>query len=319
MKKLIFLFLIHCSLFTIYCSLSYSAILLDRVIATVNNEVITWSELRKGIELEGKEFLNGLTDNEKEKKIKELEKIFLNRMVDMRLQIQEARKLGLDVSPSEANDAIADIKRKYNLTDEGLVESLKAEGLTLDEYRAQLAEQILLSKAVRYEIRNTILIPDKEIEAYYETNKEKYQREEKVRIRQIFFTVRDGLQKNEVEAKAEEVFQRIKNGEDFAKLASEYSEDVSKEFGGDIGYVTRGSVLKEIEDVAFVLKIGEVSKPFWSPKGIHIIKLEDRKEGSSIEKVREEIKEILFDRAFRLKYEDWIKGLREKAYIEIKL
>lgn len=319
MKKLIFLFLIHCSLFTIYCSLSYSAILLDRVIATVNNEVITWSELRKGIELEGKEFLNGLTDNEKEKKIKELEKIFLNRMVDMRLQIQEARKLGLDVSPSEANDAIADIKRKYNLTDEGLVESLKAEGLTLDEYRAQLAEQILLSKAVRYEIRNTILIPDKEIEAYYETNKEKYQREEKVRIRQIFFTVRDGLQKNEVEAKAEEVFQRIKNGEDFAKLASEYSEDVSKEFGGDIGYVTRGSVFKEIEDVAFVLKIGEVSKPFWSPKGIHIIKLEDRKEGSSIEKVREEIKEILFDRAFRLKYEDWIKGLREKAYIEIKL
>ncbi len=172
MKRLIFLALIHCLLFTVYYSLSYSAVLLDRVVATVNNEVITWSELRRDIELESKEFLKGFTDEDREKKIKELEKSFLNSMIDLKLQLQEAHQAGLDVSPSETDSAIADIKRKYNLTDESLIESLKAEGFTLEEYRTRLAEQILLSKVVRYEVKDNILITDKEIEEYYEANKE---------------------------------------------------------------------------------------------------------------------------------------------------
>jgi len=299
---------------------AYSAVLLDRIVATVNNEVITWSELRRNIELEGKEFLKGLTDEEREIKIKELEKPFLNSMIDLKLQLQEARRVRLNVSLSEADGAVSDIKKKYNLTDESLIESLKAEGFTLEEYRTRLAEQILLSKVVRYEVKDKILITDKEIEEYYEANKKKFHEEEKVRIRQIFFAKpEDNTQKADIEAKAQELIQRIEKGEDFAKIAGEFSEDASKEFGGDLGYVSHGSVLKEIEDVAFALKVGEVSKPFWSPAGLHIVKLEDRKEGGNIEEVRNKIKEILFNEAFKLKYAEWVKRLRAKAYIEIKL
>lgn len=321
MKETIFLVLIVFSVLPMYkLHQANGAVLLDRVVATVNNEVITWSELRKNFELESKEFLRGLTDEEREKKINEFEKPFLQSMIDMKIQLQEALGLGLDVSPSETNDAIADIKKKYNLTDENLIESLKAEGFTLEEYRIRLAEQILLSKAVRYEVKDNILITDKEIEEYYEANKEKYRREGKVRIRQIFFAKpEDDIQKANIEVKAQEIIQRIKKGEDFAKLASEFSEDVSKQYGGDLGYVSRGSVLKEIEDVAFALKVGEVSKLFWSSTGLHIVKLEDKIDSSNIEEIRKEIKEILFEEEFKLKYEDWIKRLREKAYIEIKL
>ncbi len=298
---------------------AYSAVLLDRVIATVNNDVITWSELRKSIEIENREFFKGLTDEEKEKKIKEIESFFLNSMIDMKLQIQEALKLGLQVSPQETNEAVADIKKKYNLTDENFIESLKAEGMSLEEYKTRLSEQILLSKVVRFEVRDTVPVTDKEIGEYYEANTGKYKKEEKVKIRQIYFALKDSSQKAEVEAKAEAILQRIKKGEDFAKLAGEFSEDESRQFGGDLGYVSRGSAIKEIEDEAFALKVGDVSKPFWSPKGLHIIKVEDRKESGFSEKVREEIKEILFEKAFKLKYEDWIKKLREKAYIEINL
>jgi peptidyl-prolyl cis-trans isomerase SurA len=299
---------------------SYGGILLDRIVATVNGEVITWSELRKVIELEGKEFLKGTTGEERERKIKELEKSFLNDLIDMKLQLQEARRIGLDVSDSETEGAINEIKKKYNLTDEAFINSLKAEGFTLEEYKTRLAEQILLSKVVNFEVRNNIIISDREIEEYYEANKEKYSEKEKVRIRQIFFAPpEDEAKRADIEAKAEEVIERIKKGEDFAKLASEFSEDPSREFGGDLGYVSRGSILKEIEEIAFGLKTGEVSKPFWSSKGLHIIKLEDRIEGKDIEEVREEIKEILFERAFKLRYDEWIKKLREKAYIEIKL
>jgi parvulin-like peptidyl-prolyl isomerase len=197
---------------------------------------------------------------------------------------------------------------------------LNAEGFTFEEYRMRLSEQLLLSKVVRQEVRDNILITDKEIEGYYEANKEKFQREEKIRIRQIFFAADiKSPQRSEVENKAQRVLQRIKEGEDFAKLAGELSEDTSRQYGGDLGYVSQNSLLKEVGDIASTLKIGEVSKPFWSPKGIHIIKIEDRMESGSVEKVREEIKEILFEKAFTLKYEDWIKKLRENAYIEIKL
>lgn len=321
MKKLIFLAIIYCFLFTVLCPLSFSAILLDRVVATINGEVITWSELRKRIELENKNLLKDLTGEAREKKTNEIEAPFLNNMIDLKLQLQAARRLGFGVGIAETDAAVAEIMRKYNLTDESLAESLKAEGFDMEEYKNQLAEQILLTKVVRYEVKTSIVIGDKQIREYYEVNKEKYRKGEKVRIRLIFFEgdAKDNLQKTDIEAKAGEVMQMIEAGEDFAKIASEFSEDASKEVGGDLGYISRGSVLKEIEDVVFDMKSGEVSKPFWSSVGLHIVKLEDRTEGSEIKEIRDEIKGILFEEAFKLKLEEWVKKLREEAYIEIKL
>ncbi len=321
MKKLIFLAIIYCFLFTVLCPLSFSAILFDRVVATINGEVITWSELRRRIELENKNLLKDLTGKAREKKINEIEAPFLNNIIDLKLQLQAARRLGFGVGLAETDAAVAEIMKKYNLTDESLAESLKAEGFDMEEYKNQLAEQILLTKVVRYEVKTSIVIGDKQIREYYEVNKEKYRKEEKVRIRLIFFAgdAKDNLQKTDIEAKAEEVMQMIETGEDFAKIASEFSEDSSKEVGGDLGYVSRGSVLEEIEDVVFDMKSGEVSKPFWSSVGLHIMKLEDRREGSEVEEIRNEIKGILIEEAFKLKLEEWVKKLREEAYIEIKL
>lgn len=321
MKKLIFLAIIYCFLFTVLCLPSFSAILLDRVVATINGEVITWSELRKRIELENKNLLKDLTGKAREKKINEIEAPFLNNIIDLKLQLQAARRLGFGVGLAETDAAVAEIMKKYNLTDESLAESLKVEGFDMEEYKNQLAEQILLTKVVRYEVKTSIVIGDKQIREYYEVNKEKYRKEEKVRIRLIFFAgdAKDNLQKTDIEAKAEEVMQMIEAGEDFAKIASGFSEDASKEVGGDLGYVSRGSVLEEIEDVVFDMKSGEVSKPFWSSVGFHIVKLEDRREGSEVEEIRDEIKGILIEEAFKLKLEEWVKKLREEAYIEIKL
>ncbi len=297
-----------------------SAVLLDRVVATVNDEVITWSELMNVIAFEGKEYLNKGNEKERQEKIKELERPFLNSLIDMKLQIQEARKLGLDVEDSEVEGAINDIKKKFNLTDEAFINSLQSERLALGDYRKKLSNQILLQKVVNFAVKGNIVISEKDIEEYYETNKEKYGEKEKLKIRQIFFAApEDDSQKTAIEAKAQDMIQRIQRGEDFAKLASEFSEDASGQFGGDLGYITRGSALREIEEAAFALKIGEVSRPFWSPTGLHIIKLEDKIEGGGIERIRDRIKEALFQKAFELKYHEWKAGLREKAYVEIKL
>ncbi|MBI5100150.1 MAG: peptidylprolyl isomerase [Nitrospirae bacterium] len=299
---------------------AHAAVLLDRVVAVVNNEVITWSELRNVISHEGKSFLEKVPENKKEEVKKELEKDFLNSLIDMKLQLQEARKKGLDVSKAEIESAIADIKNKYNITDEKLMNSLEAESLSLEDYRAKLGEQILLSKVVNFEVKANIVINDREIGEYYEANKDKLSSKEKLKIRQIFFAApKDNSEKPFVEVKAHEVIRRIDKGEDFSKLAGELSEDVSRQFGGDLGYISRGSVLKEVEDAALSLNVGEVSKPFWSSAGLHIIKLEDKIEAEGLDKVKDKIKEILFENAFESKYFEWKAGLKEKAYIEMKL
>ncbi len=320
MKRVIFLVLIHFLLLTSHFSLSYGAILLDRIVAVVNEDVITWSELRRSLEQEEKEFIEGLAVKDREKALRRLEKTFINSMIDIKLQLQEARRKGLDVKDAEVEGAISDIKKKYNLGDEEFVASLNAEGFTLEEYKRRLREQILLSKVINYAVRSNVFVTDKEIADFYNANKEKYAQAESVRIRQIFFNAPgDKTQQSQLEAKAQEIIKRLNAGQDFAKLAEEYSEDTSRRFGGDLGYISRGTVLKEIEDMAFSLKEGEISKPFWSSRGLHIIKVEHKLDLTSPEKIREEIKGILLERAFRLKYEEWIKDLRSKAHIEIKL
>jgi peptidyl-prolyl cis-trans isomerase SurA len=299
---------------------AYCAVLLDRVVATVNDEVITWSELMNLIVFEEKEFLSGVAGTERKEKIRELERPYLNNLIEMKLQIQDAQKMRLEVNDSEIDGAINEIKNKFGLTDEALMNSLEAEGLTITDYRKRLADQILLQKVVNIAVRNNIVISDKEIEKYYEDNRGKYHAGEKLKIRQIFFALpEDASQKGIIEGKAHDLVQRINKGEDFANLASEFSEDASREFGGDLGYISRGIVLKEIEDTAFDLHKGEISEPFWSSAGLHIIKLEDRIEGGGLDEVRDKIKEVLFQRAFESKYRQWRTGLREKAYVEIKL
>jgi len=296
------------------------SVLLDRIVATVNDEVITWSELMNVIIIDGRQILGGLSGEERENKIKAAERPVLNNLIEMKLQLQEARRMNLDVNASEIDGAIDEIRTKYGLTEETLMNSLKAEGLTPEDYRARLGDQILLQKVINVAVRDTIVVSDKETEQYYNDNIGEFDGGEKIRIRQIFFAIpRDSSQKEMVEEKAREISQRISGGEDFAKLAGEFSEDPSRAFGGDLGYISRGSALKEIEDAAAALKKGEVSSPFWSPAGLHIIKLEDRTEGGGIEKVRNKIREALLQKAFEGRYREWKAGLREKAFIEIKL
>jgi peptidyl-prolyl cis-trans isomerase SurA len=322
MKKLIFSICLVtlCLLFSPGFQNASSAVLLDRIVAAVNEEAITWSELMNAIIIDGKQLLGGATGSAREEKIREIERPFLNQMIEMKLQLQEARRMDLYVDGAEIDGAINDIKTKYGLTEETLMDSLKAEGLTAEDYKSRLADQILLQKVVNAAVRNNVVVPDEEIEQYYEDNKNKFDVTEKMRISQIFFVIPEGgAQKEALEATARELVQRINSGEDFGELAREFSEDPSSEFGGDLGYISLGSALKEVENAAAALKAGEVSEPFWSPAGLHIIKLQDRIGSKGIEQVRDSIRDELHRKAFDEDYREWKAGLREQAYIEIKL
>lgn len=300
--------------------LSGSAILLDRVVAVVNKEVITWSELYKMMEYEATDQVKKMKDEERAKIFKENDAIFLERLIDVKLQLQEARNIGLNVSPDEAKEAIENVKKKYSMTDKSLEESLKKEGLTLEDYKKRISEQILLSNIVNQKVRSKIVVTEADVSKYTEANKVNFEESESFRLRQIFFRKpKEDADRKALEDKASLIIQRLQTGEDFSSLAKEYSEDPSAGNGGDMGNINKNIMSKEFIDVLSLMKTGDFSKPFWTDRGLHIIKLDEKVSIKTKDEIRENARKQLLEEQFAEKYKSWMKSLREKARIEIRL
>ncbi len=272
------------------------------------------------MENEATEQVKALKEEERMKIFKDSEAIFLEKLIDIKLQIQEAMRLGLDVTTEEVTEAVENIKKKYSLTDNALEESLKKEGLSFEEYKKRLSEQIIISKVVSQQIRNKIVVSEEEVKKYMEANKESFTDNEAFKIKQIFL----GRPKNDadikvIEDRASLIIQRLKAGEDFSILAEEYSEDTSGKLGGDLGFIKKSQMAKEFIDALYSMKVGDFSKPFWTEKGLHIIKLEEKVSAQSTDEAKESVLKQLNENQFLEKYKSWIKGLREKAYIVIRL
>lgn len=299
---------------------AHSSILLDRVVAVVNKEVITWSELYEMMEYEASEQVKALKQEDRLKVFKNNEALFLDRLIDIRLQIQDARRLGYEVTPEELNEAIESIKKKYSLTDDLFKESLKKEGLTIEDYKKRLSEQILVSHIVNQQIKNKVIVSEEDIKKYTDLSKRSLNDGESFKLRMIFFTKpKDDADRKTVEDKASLVIQRLKAGEDFSALAKEYSEDPSAKNGGELGFIKQNQMAKDFLAALSKMNIGDFSNPFWTEKGLQIIKLDEKTAMKSIGSIREDAQKQLAEVQFQEKYKNWIKSLREKAHIEIRL
>ncbi len=319
MKKRTFtIFFIAVLACLLLCGPLRAAILLDRVVAVVNNEVITWSELYKTMEMEASEQIRNLSDEEKKRGYKIREASLLERLIDIRLQIQEAAKLGFQVREEELKSAIESIKGKYGMTDLMFEESLKREGLTYVEYKKRLSEQIILSQFISQQIRSKIIISDEQINDLAKARGGNA--EEEFRLRQIFFRKpKDDSSIQEIEEKAALVLRRLKSGEDFSVIGWEYSEDLSARTGGDLGYLKKGELAPEFASVLTGMKEGDISIPFWTGQGLHIIKLEEIRSAKGVEEGKAALKARLEEEAFAEKYKSYMNGLRARARIEIRL
>jgi peptidyl-prolyl cis-trans isomerase SurA len=294
-------------------------VLLDRVVAVVNQEVITWSELYKAMEAEASPGLKGLQGDERKRIFKESEASFLETLINVKLQLQEARNKGIRVSDEELQEAINGIKKKYAMSDSAFLESLKHEGLSYDEYKKRLHEQIIISKLVNVQIRNKIVIDDEDINKFVSENKQVLEDTESYKISQIFLKKKKDVVNSTIEERAGEILRKLEQGESFADLARQYSEEPSSGAGGDLGFLKKSQLNKDFLDVISKMQQGDISKPFWTENGLHIIKLESRTEVRSKDEMREEARGKLNNKIFTERYNAWIKSLREKSFIEVRL
>lgn len=302
-------------LFTV-SGVSQAAILLDRVVAIVNQEVITWSELYKDMDTDASPQLRELKQDEKRKIYKENEESFLETLINVKLQIQEAKSAGLVVGDGEVNEAIDNIRKKYSMTDQAFEESLKKEGYTSNEYRKRLKEQILIGKVVNQQVKSKLLVTDEEVKKILAESRDN----EGYRISQIFFRKPENSDDNrKVEERAASVLEKFRKGGNFSDLAKQYSEDRSAPDGGDLGFIKKDNLLREFADTVAHLKPGEVSNPFWTDRGLHIIKLEEARDKKTLTEMKEAAVKAATEKLFTDKYNAWIKSLREKSFIEIRL
>lgn len=296
-----------------------AGVLLDKVVAVVNQEIITWSELYKAMEADAGPELNQLKDDQRASIFRENEGPFLEKLIDTKLQLQEASNLGIGVSDQELRDAVDNIKKKYSMTEDDFIESLRKEGFTFSEYRKRLREQIIVSKIVNTQINNKIIITDQDLNNFIAENRELLEDSERYRIRQILLKKPKDVESSRIEEKAAELLQRLESGESFSEIAKQYSEGSSAGAGGDLGSVKKSHLNKQFTDVIARLQPGDISKPFWAEGALHIIKLESRTTAKNREEILGEANGLLHNRVFNGKYKAWIKSLREKSFIEVRL
>jgi peptidyl-prolyl cis-trans isomerase SurA len=292
----------------------YGEIVLDRVVAVVNAEVITWSELYKSMEFEASPAVKALSDQERRKVFRENEAVFLENLINTKLILQAAKAVRIVVSDTEVMQTIKEIKAKYNLNDEEFAKAIAKEGFTLKDYKEKLSEQIIASKLVEIEVKGKVVVTEKEVNDYILRNKDAADEGYVISL----ILVKDGDNKAAAEEKSRAAHEKIKGGASFADIAKEYSDDSSARYGGEKGFVRKVDLSKEYLDVIAGLKKGEVSAPFRTPTGMTIVKLEDSRIFTKDGDLKTAVKAKLMNSKSENAYKAWIKGLRQKAYVEIR-
>ena len=299
----------------------------DRIVAVVNGEVITLSELHRAFAPYAAHIEANYKGPDKEAFLKQGEAAFLQRMIDQILIEQEAKKPGVGIAAvkdEEVMGMVKDMLAKNRLTMQDYLKKLAEEGKTLESAKQEIRGQMLRMRLLRREVQSRILVTDEEIGEYYDKHREDYEGREAVHIRQIFLPVPEGADsgaRDRVRAEANQLRERILKGERFEVMAARYSRGPAAAEGGDIGFVERGIMMPEVEKTAFSLPVGEVSEVLETEAGFLLLVVVDKK-GAGLKPlpvVRDEIKAKIEDEKVNKKYDEWMVELRKKSFIDIRL
>jgi peptidyl-prolyl cis-trans isomerase SurA len=274
---------------------------INHIVATVDGEPITAFELERFIRMNaGGVDPARLTEAERNKA--------LDVLIGETLVRLESGRLGLSVSNDEVETYINEIKRSNKLDDAMLEQALAQQGFTLDGYRAQVRKELLKNQLVARQIRQKVTITPEDIQRYYDEHRDQWAHASAVHVRDIFFGFPAEPSQQAMKKVADRLraaMEKLQAGTDFQKVAREYS-DLPND---DLGWMKRGQMQPELEQVAFSLKKGQVSQPVQSPTGVHILKVDEIEAGSytSLDEVRDQIQERLYAQAVQDRFQEWVE------------
>lgn len=282
----------------------------EGVAAEVNGEPILLKTLDKEFAQYKEQYPQLFEGKDATQRENEYRRRILDSLIDDELMRQAAEEQGIAVTEEDITKQIDQLKAGFG-DEEKFEQAITSAGMTIDQLKDQIREQMLTQKIIE-SLDSGDKITEDQIKAYYEKNKEQFLIPASKRASHILFKLED-------EEGARAVLKRIKQGEDFAKLAKEYSTDKDTAAkGGDLGF-PQTSFSQDFKQALDKLKIGEVSDLVKSPLGWHIIKATEEREGrqQTLDEVKERIEQILTQQRRANSYQDYLKELREKADIKI--
>ena len=291
---------------------------LNRIVATVDGQPITLRELDTfGSQMNNRAAMmypQGAADMTRRDF---LDALLMNKMIENEVDAQ-----GLKATAEDVDSYIERIKSQGELDDEQLAAALADQGLTIEQYRKQIAQEIEQALLMNKEVSSRISITNEAVQRYYQAHQDDYAIPDQVRIRHIFLPVSPGADPGEMlkmTTLLETLHDRANRGEDFATLALTYSLGPGADQGGDLGFFERGQMDPAIEEMAFSIPEGEISPPFETSTGVHLIKVEERDIAGvkPLAEVQEEIRSQLYNTELSKRYRRWFQDeLRFRHHIE---
>lgn len=296
----------------------------DRIVAVVNNDVITLYELNRMVSAYVDRIAQSSRKEDREKITAEARTVIMSRMVDDMLVEQEAKKSGIVVKEDDVMGSLNDMLTRRRMKLDDLKAALLKEGSTFEAYKEEMRSHLMKMRLATKEVRSKISVSDEEIGNYYSKNRDIYEGKEAVRLQQILLALpkdADEETRDKLRAEAETMLGKLKRGESFGLMAARFSQGPAAQTGGDLGFVEKGTLLPVVDEAAFKLKENELSPVIESAIGFHILKITDRrgKGIKSLAVVREEIKEEITNEKMEKKLQDWIQELRKKSYVDVRL
>lgn len=303
---------------TIACAVVFSLLIVpsmygatvERIVATVDDHVITFSDYRV--------FYRSLYSAEAPDTVDER---VLRLLIEEQLIAREAKRKGIEVTDPEIDRAIEAFLTEHNLTPEDMADSLAHDGIDANTLREIVSQHILASRVMSTDVDAKIVISEREIEDFYEAEKRRFiDQPEYVELKAIFLLLREHASLTEItdmKRRALRIVTMLRNGDDFERLVAEYSDEPLRGHRGLLGKFTRGALIPPLDQRAFSMKSGEISDPIWVGDGVFILQLVNRAEETY--KPIDEVRGIIYDTLFAQKRErifnEWIKTLWEKSSI----
>ena len=298
----------------------------EEIIARVNNEIITKTELdkaRAAAEEDARQDCNGrCTPEQLHVAIEDRQKSALRDLIDQSLLAQSGKDMDINVK-AEVVKQLDQIRQQNKLKDlDELEKAVTTSGMNWDDFKSNIENRLLTQEVIRREVGSHINIGHDDAMKYYEAHKKEYVRQEQVALRAIEVKT-EGKKESEIpelRAKAQKLLDRVKEGEDFGELAKRFSDGPTAQQNGFLGVYKRGELSKELEDTVFKMKKNEMTDVIETKQGFLVLQvLEHYEEGEQpFSKVENEIMDHLYNEKMEPALREYLKTLREQSYVVIK-
>jgi peptidyl-prolyl cis-trans isomerase SurA len=292
---------------------------IDGIAAIVNGEIITYSQVRGLVGPRERLLESQFKGEELAKQVKAAREAALKDLIDRELIVQSFRKDKFELPEHFVEERINEIIRdNFGGDRQTFIKTLQAQNYSLSEFKKHEQESIIVQAMRGKNVKLNTVIPPGKVAEYYAKHRAEFTVKEQVKLRMIMIPTHAAEGNSAAQkAIAEEILGKLADGAPFDRMAQIYSEDSTRDLGGDWGWIERKTLAAPLEKVAFNLPTGRVSHIIELGPNYYILKVDEKRGGEtpSLAKLRPEIEKKLMQEESRRQQELWLAGLRQKAYI----